>query len=368
MNFKALQDYLHTLTTEWGVPACAMTVHVGRETVFESFENCASNDVFWMYSATKVFTATMFCRLLERGILKLTDTVSDYLPEYSVLVIAAEDGMRRKAEKKLTLGHLITMCGGLTYDIFNPLITGASDRTTRGIAREIAGMPIVAEPGEVFLYSLCHDVLAAVMEAATGMRFSDLLRKEITEPLGMRDTCFHPGEEQLRRLAPQFVWRDRAEGGPVPCPGTNQFCFSEDYDSGGAGLCSTVPDYILLTEALANGGFGRDGYPLLKPETIDRMRTDMLGTSQRATFLERWGRYSAYGYGLGVRTRISGADGGKSPVGEFGWDGAAGAYCLADPENRISVFYAQHVLNMGPVYEEIHPHLRDLVYEGIAAD
>ena len=364
MDFSELKAYLENLPEEWGVPQCSLIVRRGRETVFEDLVNAGRGDIYWLYSATKLFTAAMFCRLLEQGKLKLEDRVSDYLPEYARLEIADADGNRRPAQKPLLLEHLITMCGGLTYDIFHPLIVQAEDRTTRGIVRAIAGMPLVDEPGDTYLYSLCHDVLAAVMEEVTGVRYADLLRREIIEPLGMTGTCFHPKEEQEARFAPQFEWQGRKKGA-VPCSGDNKFCFSPEYDSGGAGLCSTLEDYILLPEALANGGLGRNGYRVLKPETIEAMRTDHIFGSRRAGFDLRWERFRSYGYGLGVRTRIDHKDGGKSPVGEFGWDGAAGAYCIIDPSNRLSAFYVQHVLNMGPVFEEIHPKLRDLIYQGL---
>ena len=364
MGFSALTDYLEKLPQDWGVPQCALILRQGRDTVFEKLVNADKGDVYWLYSATKLFTATMFCRLLEQGKLHLEDKVSDYLPEYAHLEISDADGKKRPAKKPLLLEHLITMCGGLTYDIFHPCITGAADRSTRGVVREIAKMPLVDEPGDTYLYSLCHDVLAAVMEVVTGNRYEDLLRREIIEPLGMTSTCFHPEPMLKAHFAPQFEWQGRKKGA-VPCGGDNKFEFSPDYDSGGAGLCSTLEDYILLPEALANGGTGRDGYPLLKPETIDLMRTDHIYGSRLKGFDLRWGRLRGYGYGLGVRTRINKDDGGKSPVGEFGWDGAAGAYCIIDPKNHVSAFYVQHVLNMGPVFDEIHPRLRDLIYQGL---
>ena len=362
MDFTALREYLDELTGVWKVPACAVTVHIGRETVFEERRNIAPGDLFWLYSATKVFTAAMFCRLLERGKLRLEDRVSDYLPEYAELSIADSEGELRPARKPLTLGHLITMCGGLTYNIFDPLITEARDRTTRSIVREISKMPLIAEPGDAFNYSLCHDVLAGVMEAATGTRYAELIREEISAPLGMKDTAFHPDASQLTRFAPQYRWQGLAKGAE-PCPCTNQFCFSPDYDSGGAGLCSSLEDYILLPEALANGGVGRNGYQLLKPETVEELRKDRLTEAQRDGWEQRWLRLGSYGYGLGVRTRLNQKDGSGASIGEFGWDGAAGAYCIADPARRLSVFYVQHVLEMGPVFDKVHPKLRDLVYE-----
>ncbi len=364
MDFSELRSFIEGLEETWKVPACALTVRIGRETVFESCRNTQPGDVYWLYSATKLFTATMFCRLLEQGKLGLEDRVSDYLPEYAHLEIADEKGVRRSAVKPLRLEQLISMCGGLTYNIMDPAITEAKDRSTRGIVREIAKMPLVDEPGDTYLYSLCHDVLAAVMEVVTGKRYAELIREEITAPLGMRDTVFHPDAALQKRFAPQYRWRGKLQSA-VLTDGGNQFTFSPDYDSGGAGLCSTLADYILLPEALANGGLGRDGYPLLKPETIDRLREDHITGSRLRGFQLRWGRLKSYGYGLGVRTRLDQSDGSRSPVGEFGWDGAAGAYCIADPKNRLSAFYVQHVLEMGPVFDEIHPRLRDLIYLGL---
>ena len=363
MDLSALKDYLCSIPETWQVPACAMTVHIGRETVFDERIGTKAQEVYWLYSATKLFTAVMFCRLLEQGKLHLEDRVSDYLPEYAALTIRDREGDLHPAKNPLLLEHLISMCGGLTYNISDPLITEAEDRSTRGIVRRISRMPLVGEPGETYEYSLCHDVLAAVMEIVTGKRYAELLQQEIIGPLGMTRTAFHPSPSLAQEFAPQYRWKGLRHP-PVLCTG-NMFCFSDDYDSGGAGLCSTQEDYILLPEALANGGRGRDGYPLLQPETIELMRENHIYGHRLDGFTLRWGRLRSYGYGLGVRTRLDQSDGSLAPVGEFGWDGAAGAYCIIDPTNHLSAFYIQHVLEMGPVFDEIHPKLRDLLYLGL---
>lgn len=366
MNFTELRAELQRICAEVGVPGCAMTVRVGRETVLEEFVNTTPDTLFWLYSATKVFTATMFARMLERGMLGLEDRVSDYLPEFADLTVSEPDGSLRKATKEMTLQQLITMCSGMTYDIFSPYIQNAPDRTTVGIVREMAKLTLSFDPGDSYQYSLGHDVLAAVMELRSGKRYADLLRDEIFLPLGMEDSGFHPTDEQKTRFAPQYQWKGLSEGA-APCTGDNKFCFSDAYDSGGAGMFSRLRDYILLPEALANGGLGRDGYPLLKPETIELVRLDRLTAGQRVGFDFRWGRLRSYGYGLGVRTRIDRKDGSLAPVGEFGWDGAAGAYTIIDPEHKLSVFYVQHVLDMGYGFDVIHPKLRELVYRGLNA-
>ena len=142
----------------------------------------------------------------------------------------------------------------------------------------------------------------------------------------------------------------------------NRYRLTPNYDSGGAGLACTVDDYSLLLDALANGGVAFNGYQLLSQESIDEMRKPQLCEKAQADFA-RSGKVG-YGYGLGVRTLIDHSKS-KSPIGEFGWDGAAGAYALVDSENHLSIFYAQEVLGMMKAYNEIHPTLRDLVYEAI---
>ena len=73
-----------------------------------------------------------------------------------------------------------------------------------------------------------------------------------------------------------------------------------------------------------------------------------------------------YGYGLGVRT-LTDASSSRSPLGEFGWDSAAGAWSMIDVDHRLAAFYAQHVLNCKRAYDEFHPAIRDLIYEGLEA-
>ncbi len=106
-----------------------------------------------------------------------------------------------------------------------------------------------------------------------------------------------------------------------------------EYESGGAGCVSTVNDYIKFLEALRTG-------KIIKNETIDLMSTDMLTTQQKRNY---W--VTDYGYGLGVRCPDS-----TNKKTDFGWGGAAGAYLAVDRKNKLSVYYAQHVLN-SPIQE-----------------
>ena len=66
-----------------------------------------------------------------------------------------------------------------------------------------------------------------------------------------------------------------------------------------------------------------------------------------------------------MRTRVDTSVGGRGQIGEFGWDGAAGAWTMIDPINHLSAFYAMHVRGFGYSYDVIHPTIRSLIYEGL---
>ncbi len=364
MDFSPLSEYL-TETVGRTVPGYDCILRRGRETLFRQTQGVKPDGFYWFYSATKVFTCTAALRLVERGLMGLDDPVSRYLPEFGELLVKEEDGTLRPAKNPMLIRHLFTMSGGLTYNIFSPEIREAQDKSTRGIMKAIARMPLAFDPGENYLYSLCHDVLAGVTETVSGTRFADYVKREITEPLGIgEEMAFHPSADQLERMEPQYEWKGKSKP-IVPVTPDNHFRFSDTYDSGGAGLCGTAEGYILLSEALACGGRGRDGYPLLKPETVALMSQNRLSGRALQSF-RVYAHYRSYGYGLGVRTRVDQSDGSLCPTGEFGWDGAAGAYTLIEPKSGVSFLYVQHVRMMDPVYGVVHPRLRDLVWQALA--
>ena len=224
----------------------------------------------------------------------------------------------------------------------------------------IARMPLICEPGTRFSYALGHDVLAAVVEEVCGMTFGQYLKKNIFDPLSITEMYFKVPESEKYRITAQYM-KDMNTGVIAPHSG-NIFRLSDAYESGGAGLACTVDAYSMVLDALANYGVGASGERILWPESIRTMSKNWL-TDQQLEDFKKSGKVG-YGYGLGVRTLIDGTTS-KSPVGEFGWDGAAGAYALIDPIHNISIFYAHEILGMITAYTEIHPTIRDLAYEAL---
>lgn len=374
-DFSHLTAYLESLCARFGIPGCDCAVAIDGAVVYRhsaGFRDeerripLSRDDTYWIYSATKLFTCTAAMQLVEQGRLELDAPVCRYLPEFGILTVREADGTIRPAEEALTIRHLMSMTGGLDYDLERPALRRALAEgvtSTRRIMAALAEDPLKFEPGTHYLYSLCHDVLGAVIEAVSGQLLRDYIRDRITAPLGMTETTFHPTEEQLSRMATQYVHLDE-KGTHRPMGQHNRFRLSPEYDSGGAGLLSTVDDYIRLVAALSRGGVSADGIRILSEESVARMSAPALGPVQRQEFCSLRTALLPYSYGLGVRTLVE-DPGTGAPIGEFGWDGAAGAYALVDTANRVALFYAQQVCNSYITYQYLHPGLRDALYKSL---
>ncbi|TLS50734.1 beta-lactamase family protein [Paenibacillus antri] len=374
MDFTPLSRFIDHITS-WRIPWAEVLVIHRNETVFRYRNGCADLEektpiddrrIINLYSLTKIMTCAAGLQLVEKGAVLLQDPLSAYLPEYAEMTVkkTLPDGTvaLEKAERPIAVRDLFAMTAGFSYDLGAPSIRDVVRRTegkvpTREFAAALAKEPLLFEPGTRWNYSLCHDVLAALVEVVDGRTFGAYVREQITEPLGMRDTGFDLSGEQLSRLAPQYEYND-ALGKPVRKDG-NGFRIGTSFESGGAGLLSTVSDYALFLNALTNLGTSPDGVRILSPVSVELMRTDHLIEEMRGDF--SWVQLAGYGYGLGVRTHISKAESGSlSPHGEFGWSGAAGCLAIIDPASRLTVMYAQHLLNNQEPY--VHPRLKNIVY------
>ena len=137
------------------------------------------------------------------------------------------------------------------------------------------------------------------------------------------------------------------------------YVFGTEYDSGGAGVTTSVSDYSKFASALANGGVGMNGEQIISSGTIELLRTNQL--DEKRLKCMTWSQLRGYGYGLGVRTMMNKAESGSTgSVGEFGWGGAAGATLLVDPDLKLSMFYTHHMLNPQETYNQ--PRLRNVLY------
>ena len=381
MNFEYMKNFMNSLT-EWIIPGNSVVIYKDGKKVFEYSSGYSDlekkikktgEEQLYIYSCSKVATVTAALQLYEQGKFLLSDPLYEYLPEFKKMYV--KDGDRIKAaENPITIRDLFTMTAGLSYATNTPAFEKARKLTdgkmdTRTVIKCIAEEPLLFEPGARWNYSLCHDVLAVLVEVVSGMRFSEYMKKHIFEPLDMNNSYYHAPNDVI--ISPQYIYeiqdtknivelqQKEHTSGVVKRAYGNELVFGENYDSGGAGIITTVDDYAKFAAALANSGTGLNNNRILSSATVKLMKTNQLNEAQRKTM--NWRRLRGYGYGLGVRTLIDKAESGSnSSIGEIGWGGAAGATIIADTEEKVALFYAHHMLN--PQEEYYQPRLRNVLY------
>lgn len=372
-SFEDVRKYLDTVLVRELVPGFDCKIyHKGKE-VFRHFNGFSDkenqikmngNEYYYIYSASKPITCLAALRAYEEGAFLLHEPVWWYLPEYANCQVKEKQPNGEiklvPLKKHIRIQDLFSMSAGLNYDTANQVIKEVIEKTngkapTREIARAIAKMPLEFQPGDDFNYSLCHDVLAALVEVATKTRFSDFVKTRILDPLGMDKTTYRITDEIKEQMMQQYRFNYEINQ-PELVGKTNGYIFGDEYDSGGAGIITTVDDYSKFAFALAHGGVGINGNRVISKSTINLMRTNVLIGKRLETF-QSWNSNVGYGYGFGVRTKIGEGNGGSlCSVGEFGWDGAAGALISIDPDRELCIVYFQQMLN--PQHEIIHPKLK----------
>ena len=379
MNFQPLKDFLDGYLPMLGVPGSDTVIYRNHEEVFRyqsGYDNIKigtpvrKDALYNIYSCSKVALGVAATQLIERGEIVVSDPLYAYFPEYRDMEVFVRDGQgnkigTKKAENPILIKHLLTMTSGMGYNFSSDSVKRVVKDTqgrapTLDVCRAIAENPLDFEPGTDYQYSYSLDVMGGVIELVTGMKFSEYMRENIFEPLGMKDTSYHIPPEKYFRMATQYNY-DSAERAAVELPFTsNAFRLGSEFDGAGAGIISSVDDYILLADALANGGVGKNGNRIISRFGIELMRTNSLDEHALKTFNNSGPYLRGYGYGYGVRMNLHPELAGNvAPVGEFGWDGAKMCLCIADPSNKIAVFHAEH---MGGVHDIVIPRLRNLIY------
>ena len=389
MNFDIVKDFMDRLTA-WRIPGNSIKICLNNEEVFSyqsgysDLENkikMTSDRLFNIYSCSKPATVTAALQLYEKGYFLLDDPLYEYIPEFRDMYIKDVNGELVKAENAITLRQLFTMTSGLNYDMNSDGVKKAREITnglmdTVTVAKCCAADPLSFEPGQHWQYSKSHDILAAVVSVVSGKKFRDYVNENIFMPLGMNESYYH-NDDVLDRVANQYVY-EVAEKDIVKLQSQGQHnqggyikpldkavvthVLGSEYDSGGAGITTSINDYSKFISALANKGVGANGERILSPGTVELLHTNQLNQAQLKDFC--WAQLKGYGYGFGVRTLIDKAlSGSCGNLNEFGWGGAAGATVLADTKLGLSVVYAHHMLN--PQEEYYQPRLRNVVYSAL---
>jgi CubicO group peptidase (beta-lactamase class C family) len=264
--------------------------------------------IFRMASMTKPITGAAVMILVQEGKVAVSDPLSKYLPEFAEMrvLLQDEDGASStlRADKPITIEHLLTHTSGLTYGFFPNAVSrryaaaglglsfeqlaalrgsGGVIRimpedyglTTDAFVKKAAEQPLLAQPGTQWNYSIAMDVLGCVVEVVSGQRYGEFLQERIFTPLGMKDAGFHVPKEKVARFAANYA--PQATGMILTDdPAKSSFLKIPSRDSGGGGMVGTAADYLRFAQMLLNGG-ELDGVRILSEESVREMTSDHLG-------------------------------------------------------------------------------------------
>lgn len=334
------------------------------------------NTICRMFSMSKTVTSVAAMILVEEGKLDIAEELGFYLTDFWNLQVCEErgrNGTPHKAARNILIQDLLNMTSGYGYGApdengfygehltsalladINSDVTGANKITTQEVAHRLASIPVNFEPGTDYNYGLSADILGAVIEKVSGKKFSDFLKERIFNPLGMTDTDFYVPENKQSRLSKVYrsMWSKEADGNIlVPYTDCNlgiQYKMDKApaFESGGAGLCSTIDDYMKFTLMLTNGG-ELNGHRILQKKTVEYLASAKLSDELQKKFDAKMGHLQGYTYCNLLRIAL---DKGKckslTENGEFGWDGWLGPYLSVDIKNNLAIVMTMQRVDSG---------------------
>ena len=332
--------------------------------------------IFRIMSQTKAITSIGIMILYEQGKLLLDQSISDFIPEFrnpKVLDKFNESDTTYTtvpANREITFRDLLTHTSGLDYtDIGSSKIAaiytknhipsglGYFDDNLLERMKALGKLPLSFQPGTKWQYGLNSDLLGCLTEVISGMNLEDFFRKNIFEPLGMKDTYFNVPSSKANRLATVYT-EDSLQN---IIPWSHEFrridpdypIMKKHYFSGGAGLSSTAFDYAIFMQMLLNGG-KYNGHQLLSKRTVEMITSGQLNAGLFGD--------DNMGLGFGITSEKSAA---KEPrnAGSFSWGGYYGTTYWADPKAKlVCLFMTQQNPNS---HGDIEAKFEVLVYSSL---
>jgi CubicO group peptidase (beta-lactamase class C family) len=323
--------------------------------------------IFRIYSMTKAIVSVATMMLWEEGRLLLSDPIGKYIPAFAstqVGVVNGDSYTLTAPNNPITVQDLLRHTSGLTYEFrgtgpihkaYGEARIARFKQTNADQAEELAGLPLLHQPGTAWEYSRSTDVLGRLVEVISGQTLGGFLTERILTPLGMTDSGFAVPDAAQSRIAEPFP-KDPEGGVDVALLDVRRPAI---FESGGGGMVATTMDYArFLAMLLGNGRLG--GTRLLGRKTIELMTSDHLGTIAGAADLLPPGH--GFGLGFAVRTHA-----GMAPfpgsVGNYYWGGAAGTTFWVDPAERL---YAVLMVQAPLQREHYRILFRDMVYAALA--
>jgi CubicO group peptidase (beta-lactamase class C family) len=323
----------------------AAEIEAAGRMAFEGDAPMRPDAIFRIASMTKPITAVATLMLIEDGKLALDEAVDRLLPELAGRrVLRSIEGPvddTVPANRPITVDDLLTFRMGLgilfggpeQYPILGPI----AERKLAGFGaprpdqdygpdewmRRLGELPLMAQPGERWLYTAPSNVLGVLIARASGQSFPNFLRTRLFEPLGMKDTAFFAPPGKLDRLTAHY-W-NTPDG---PQLNDADYSVPPSFPAGDAGLLSTAADIFAFSRFMLSRGVAADGRRLLSEGSIEAMTRDHLTAEQRAGAVPILATDQGWGYGVALMLERS-PDG--VPAGAFGWNGGLGTSWVMDP-------------------------------------
>jgi CubicO group peptidase (beta-lactamase class C family) len=326
-----------------------------------------------IFSMTKPVTGVALMQLWEKGKFGLDDPLARYLPAFGEVKVIAGTGtdgkpILRAPERPIVIRDIMRHTAGFSYGmrgtaadvIFHQIDPLALTNSLDEMGDKLAHVPLLFDPGVEWSYSTGVDVQALLVEHLSGEPFEQHVRRTILDPLGMHDTGWTQPPERLARFAASYVKQPDGTLLRQPEEKTRALNFGpRRLTMGGAGLASTLDDYMRFARMLLGRGT-LDGVRILAPSTVRLMSTDQLDPRIAQRFFLPGKGSVGFGLDFAVRTaQPRNAAENRGSVGEFFWDGAATTLFWVDPANDMAVVFFVQVM---PFDGSLHHDFRAAVY------
>jgi CubicO group peptidase (beta-lactamase class C family) len=343
----------------------------------ESKAPITDHTIFRLFSMTKAITSVVAVQMIDEGKFSLDDPIAKYIPSFANVKVgvekAASDGTKTlelvPPNRPPTVLDLMRQTSGVTYGFYGDSLVRkaykaadiyAGDFDLAEFAERIAKLPLHNQPGALWQYGHSTDILARIMEIASGKSLIEVEKEKLLDPLGMKDTSFFVGDPEKQKLLAK------------PMPNDSDFRVGRENDPtkpkkmmyASGGMVSTMADYARFAQMLLNGGT-YEGKTILSPKAFKLLTTDQVGPGSG---VERDFFYfpgDGFGFGLGLAVRTDPGNAKPPPPGNLGelkWDGASGCYFVIDPKQDM--FFVLHEQTPSE-RQRIQRTAKQLIYEAM---
>lgn len=368
-NVLVVKDGKEQVYCEYGYRDLQNQIPMSRDTIFR------------LYSQTKPVTAAAVMLLASEGRIDLASAVEDYLPEFKNGHVN-QNGIRQNVQKKITVRDLLNMTSGISYPdaateggrqseaVFKELddrLYTDHPMSTREFSEKIGKIDLCFEPGQEFKYGASADILGALVEVVSGESFGTFLQKNFFDPLEMKETGFYVTEKNQKRLAK--VYEETKQGLVEVQTNHLGLRYNRDmapaFESGGAGLCSTLDDYSKFGQMLINDGMYQ-GRRIMMPQAVRFMTHGGLTPSQMVQLHNGWDWMSGYTYGNLMRVCHNESETSIfASKGEYGWDGWLGTFFSNEPQHGITMIFGTQQVGIGRTGSLVH-QIKNIVMSELA--